>query len=239
MLLELLTWPEVETYLQTQDAIVLPIGSTEQHGPTGILGTDFVCAGAIARGLHETLDALVGPTIPFGMAEHHTGFPGTISLKPATLTHVVKDCVGSLAKHGFRKFFFVNGHGGNIAVLRTAFTEVYREGPQGKCRLVNWWTNSETYQFVKEHYGDKEGSHATPSEIALTMHITGRVVRLPLSPAPADSGIFSPEDFRQRYPDGRMGSDPTVATPEDGHRLYNLAVAAVGRQYTEFVRESG
>ncbi|MEH1815982.1 MAG: creatininase family protein, partial [Nostoc sp.] len=125
MLLHLSTWQEVEAYLQQSKGIIFPIGSTEQHGPTGLIGTDAICAEAIAAGVGDATQAIVGPTINVGMALHHTAFPGTISLRPSTLIQVVRDYVTCLAKAGFSKFYFINGHGGNIATLKAAFSETY------------------------------------------------------------------------------------------------------------------
>ena len=79
MQLQLQTWQEVETYLQTSRGIILPIGSTEQHGPTGLIGTDAICAEVIARGVGEAAGALVAPTISVGMAQHHLGFAGSMT----------------------------------------------------------------------------------------------------------------------------------------------------------------
>ena len=121
MLLHLSTWSEVEAYLNQSQSIILPIGSTEQHGPTGLIGTDAICAEAISKGVGETVQALVGPTINVGMALHHTDFPGTISLRPTTMIQVIRDYIVCLTKSGFTKFFFINGHGGNISTLKAAF----------------------------------------------------------------------------------------------------------------------
>jgi Uncharacterized protein, putative amidase len=68
MLLHLSTWPEVETYLESSRGIIIPIGSTEQHGPTGLIGTDAIAAEAISRAVGEAANALVAPTINVGMA---------------------------------------------------------------------------------------------------------------------------------------------------------------------------
>ncbi|NJM85211.1 MAG: creatininase family protein, partial [Leptolyngbyaceae cyanobacterium RM2_2_21] len=120
MLLHLSTWTEVEAYLQRSPGIIFPIGSTEQHGPTGLIGTDAICAEAIAKAVGENTQALVGPTINVGMALHHTAFPGSISLRPSTLIALIQDYIKPLAWAGFTRFFFVNGHGGNVNVINEA-----------------------------------------------------------------------------------------------------------------------
>ncbi len=115
MLLQHQTWREVEDYLGRSKGIILPIGSTEQHGPNGLIGTDAICAEVIARGVGEAADAMVGPTIGVGVAVHHMDFTGTMTVRPSTLIALMQDYVLSLARHGFRRFYFINGHGGNIA----------------------------------------------------------------------------------------------------------------------------
>lgn len=111
MLLHLSTWQEVEVYLTHSGGIIIPIGSTEQHGPTGLIGTDAICAEAIAKGVGEATKALVSPTINVGMALHHTAFPGTISLRPTTLIQVINDYITSLAKVGFTHYFLLTDMG--------------------------------------------------------------------------------------------------------------------------------
>lgn len=166
MQLHLSTWPEVENYLQSSSGIIFPIGSTEQHGPTGLIGTDAICAEAIAKGVGEATGAMVGPTINVGMALHHLAFPGSISLRPSTLIQVVMDYVSSLANAGFSRFYFINGHGGNIATLKAAFSETYHHlgshGQDVRCQVGNWFMARGVYQLAKELYSDQEGSHATP-----------------------------------------------------------------------------
>ncbi|BAY63952.1 creatininase [Calothrix brevissima NIES-22] len=245
MLLHLSTWPEVETYLQQSKGIILPIGSTEQHGPTGLIGTDAICAEAIARGVGEATQAMVGPTINVGMALHHTAFPGTISLRPSTLIQVVRDYVTCLSKAGFSKFYFINGHGGNIATLKAAFSETYahledlqiHNAHQVQCQVANWFMCSSVYKLAKELYGDQEGSHATPSEVAVTQFVYPEAIKqAPLSPEVAKGHrIYSAADFRLHYPDGRMGSNPALATPEHGKQFYDAAVKELSNSYLEFV----
>jgi creatinine amidohydrolase len=245
MMLHLSTWTEVEAYLERSQGIILPIGSMEQHGPTGLIGTDAICAEAIARGVGEATSALVGPTINVGMALHHTGFPGTISLKPSTLIQLVQDYLTSLTRAGFTKFFFINGHGGNVATLKAAFSETYAHltdlnilnAERVQCRLGNWFMCSSVYKLSKELYDNQEGSHATPSEVALTQYVYPDAIKqAPLS-AEVASGhpIYGAADFRRRYPDGRMGSNPALAKPEHGKQFYELAVKELSNSYLEFL----
>lgn len=90
-----------------------------------MIGTDAMVADAIARETGRRADLLVAPLFSIGVAEHHMAFPGTLSLRPSTLIALLLDTLHSLAHHGFRRFFFINGHGGNIATLKAAFSEIH------------------------------------------------------------------------------------------------------------------
>jgi len=246
MLLHHCTWPEVEARLKDSRGIIVPIGSTEQHGPNGLIGTDALCAEVVARGVGDALDALVAPTISVGMAQHHLGFPGSMTLRPSTLIAVLRDTVQSLVRHGFERVFFINGHGGNIATVGTAFSEIYaetsldptvRNAPGLRCRLRNWYESPKVQTLSKELYGNSEGSHATPSEVALTQYAFPETIkRAEMSPKIAPRGAFHDAlDYRARFPDGRIGSDPSLATPEAGRRLYEAAVADLSEDYRGFL----
>ena len=246
MQLQLCTWQEVEDHLKRSTGIIVPIGSTEQHGPNGLIGTDALTAELIARGIGEQADALVAPTISVGMAQHHMAFAGSMTLRPSTLIAVVHDTVRSLARHGFDRIYFLNGHGGNIATVTAAFSEVYadasldRDGgnaPRLRCKLKNWYETPGVKALSKELYGDAEGSHATPSEVAVTQFAYPEAIKTArMKPKLAPKGpILDAEDYRRRFPDGRIGSDPTLATPEAGKRLYEAAVKDLIEDYRAFL----
>ncbi len=248
MLLHLATWQEVEKYLKRSQSIIIPIGSTEQHGPTGLIGTDAICAEIIAKSVGEANQAMVAPTINVGMALHHTAFPGTISLRPTTLIIYIQDYLTSLSKAGFCNFFFINGHGGNIATLKAAFSQTYEhlatlDLPQAdhvRCTVANWFMCREVYQLAKELYGDQEGSHATPSEVAVTQFVYPEAIKKAELKKEVAKGhpIYGAGNFRACYPDGRMGSNPDLATPEHGKQFYELAVKELSESYQQFT-ESG
>jgi creatinine amidohydrolase len=224
----------------------VPIGSTEQHGPNGLVGTDAICPETIARGVGEQEQALVAPTISIGMAQHHLGFPGSITLRPSTLLAVVRDVVESLARHGFEHIYFLNGHGGNIATVTAAFSEVWAEAslgghasnrPAPRLKLANWWHGEGVRSISRELFGAAEGSHATPSEVALTWYAYPECANTTaMQPRVAPSGpIRDAADYRARFPDGRIGSDPSLASVEAGERLYQASVRDVAADYRQFI----
>jgi creatinine amidohydrolase len=189
---------------------------------------------------------MVAPAIAVGMAEHHMAFPGTVTYRPSTLIEVVSDYVLSLARHGFRRFVFVNGHGGNIATVNAAFYQAYAtadaraelKGADLRCRLANWWTSDSVRALTRKLYGDRNGMHAAASEIAVTQFVHPDASKqAPLDPPVAPGGTFyGPEDFRRRFPDGRIGSDPWLATPEHGGRLVAAADTHIAAEYRDFTR---
>jgi creatinine amidohydrolase len=95
----------------------------------------------------------------------------------------------------------------------------------------------EVYQLAKKLYGDQEGSHATPSEVALTQFVYPEAIKQATLSQEVGKGhpIYGAANFRQHYPDGRMGSNPDLATPEDGQKLYELAVKELSKSYQEFI----
>ncbi|GJG93054.1 creatininase family protein [Cupriavidus pauculus] len=244
MLLYLSTWSEIEQYLQRSRTIVVPIGSNEQHGPTGLLGTDWMCPEIICRHADQQGDILVAPTFNIGMAQHHLGFAGTISLRPSTFIAAIVDWTRSLARHGFEKILFLNGHGGNIASIEAAFSEIYAEASFAGRRtgfamkLTNWWDLEGVNELAKEMFPTGHGAHATPSEIAVTQYAYELIKHADYAPRIAPSGpIREALDFRARFPDGRMGSDPNQATPEKGKALVELAAKSLVKELAAFGEE--
>jgi creatinine amidohydrolase len=245
MQLHLQTWAEVERYLQTSKGIVMPIGSTEQHGPNGLIGTDAITAEVVGRGLGEAVGALVAPTISVGMAQHHLGFKGSMALRPTTMIAVIRDYVESLAVHGFERFYFVNGHGGNVATTTAAFSEIYSASSFGqasnrapiKCVLKNWYEMPNIKSLSKELYGDQEGSHATPSEVSLTWYAYPKSAKpMTMNPPVAPRGSFTDAaDYRRNFPDGRIGSNPGLSSIEHGKRIYDTAVKDLAEDYRRWL----
>jgi creatinine amidohydrolase len=252
--LKKMTWKQVEAHLVTSRGVIVPIGSIEQHGEAGLLGTDAICAEAVATRATTLANAIRAPTVEIGMAQFNLAFPGTLTLRPSTLVALMVDYVKSLALSGFTHIYVLNGHGGNVAPVRTAFQEVYAErsfagavAPPLYCRLVNWWDPPEVALLRRNLYAAAEGFHATPSEVAITQALHPELVTpagfAPGLPKTAESAVmqhggdpyFDAADHRARYPDGRVGSDPSLATVAAGELILETAGAAIAADYRAFV----
>ena len=243
MRLEASTWGEIAAYLCRSQAIVIPVGSTEQHGPTGLCGTDFICPDLIAQKAEERRELLVAPVLAYGMSQHHLAFPGTVTLSPSTYIAVIKDLCLSLARHGFRQIFILNGHGGNTASLQAAISEIYFEasiaGTSAKFAVMarNWWQLEGIGQEIEKLYGGLEGYHATPSEFAVAamrypalLDKTDKAGTEPAVTGPVRDAM----DFRDRFPDGRVGSAPAAARAVHGRLLVDRAADALLAELDRF-----
>lgn len=116
LLLQEMTWTDVRDYLKSNDMVIIPLGSTEQHGPHLPLGTDFYLSLDTAKAISARTGVVVAPVVMPGYSLYHSGFPGTLSLKPETLEEVIYETAVMLVKYGFRRIMLFNYHGGNNAV---------------------------------------------------------------------------------------------------------------------------
>jgi creatinine amidohydrolase len=156
----------------------------------------------------------------------------------------MKDWAESLKRHGFERLYWLNGHGGNIATITAAFSEIYHgvtfgdagNRPTLRCHLRNWWELAGVSDLCRQLFPVGEGSHATPSEVSVTWFGYPEAAKqVAMAPKIAPTGpILDAEDFRRRFPDGRIGSDPGQASIAAGERLVGLAVRAVIEEFKQF-----
>jgi creatinine amidohydrolase len=243
MQLHLCSWPEVEAYLAKSKTVLIPIGSTEQHGPNGLLGTDALCAELIGRQAGEEAGVMVAPVFNVGQAQHHMAFPGTITLRPSTMIAAMTDWARSLGHHGFERFYWLNGHGGNIATINAAFSEIWHahslsesRGAAPLCKLRNWWELPGVGEVCRQIFPVGEGHHATPSEVSVTYYFFPAAQKqVVMEPKIAPLGsIRDAADYRRQFPDGRIGSDPSRASPEAGEKIVAAAVQSLVAELRAF-----
>lgn len=160
-----MSWVDVEGYLKGSDIILIPIGSTEEHGPAAPLGLDTYVAIAMVEDAARQTGVIATPPIWFGDSSHHLAFPGTISIRTEVLTEYMKDVLRSLIKHGFKKIIVVNGHKGvNLPALQSALRNVKEfEHPDVFFALIDplkIGAEAALERETKEHHaGELEISH--------------------------------------------------------------------------------
>jgi creatinine amidohydrolase len=215
--------------------LVVPVGSTEQHGPHLATGTDAMLATAIAERAAAVASRphtiLLAPTVSYGASAHHLPFGGTLSLEVSTFQLVLRDLLASAASAGCRRVFLLNGHGGNAAACATAVAEASREHG-----LVAATALAGDLVEADEIDGPVRG-HAGSFETSLVLALDpDRVRRDRVAPSPGGSarktpsGLVVGEPGRWEELDG-FTDRPDEASPQRGERALAACVAAVAAAF--------
>lgn len=198
-----MNWMQVEAYLEKDDRVIVPLGSTEQHAYLS-LSTDNILSEKIATDAAEPLGIPVFPAQAYGITPSFMAYPGTVTLRMATFLAVVQDILTSLKQTGFRRIMLLNGHGGNIPAGNSALEWM---GDHPECSVIfhNWWMAPKTMAKVKEI--DPIASHASWMENFPWTRLEG--VSLPSHQKPMvdldQLRRLSPEKARTLLEDGNYG----------------------------------
>ncbi len=232
--------PEMASLDASEVVVIVPVGSIEQHGPHLRLDEDIANALALAElsGTSSPRQVIVAPPVWWGMAAHHMGFAGTISLRMETMTALVADICASIAAHGFRRVLLLNGHGGNQAVLTATAAQASADLGILAWTLSYWALVPDVLREVGSSPPGGMG-HAGEMETSLALHLRPDTVDRDALRAdiPASAGTRRAIDFRSPGPvaapldlrrDSREGvlGDPTDASAEKGAVITD---AIVGR----------
>ncbi len=219
-------WMQIEEYLSRDDRIVLPTGSTEQHGYLS-LGTDAILAERVAAEAAEPLGIPVLPVLPFGMAPYFAAFPGSMSLRITTYIEVLRDLLDGLAGQGFRRIAIVNGHGGNSPVTGFIREWVCLPRPERVQVLFHSWYNAPQTAAAASQF-DPDQMHAGWVENFTWTRVTGADVPAGSRPViPREHfGLLDAAQVRAAAPDGVLGG--AYARPdEDMKVVWDAGVAEV------------
>src|SRR5438093_446828 len=171
----------VEQYLSENDLVLVPVGSTEQHGPHSPLSTDVLIPQEVCRRVALARGGLVAPSISYGISDAHVGFKGLAYLTVRTFMSVIEDVCYSLAESGFRKIYFVNGHWSNTGAIELACHSVESRLPRGTLACpVTYWVGLPPEQ-AEEYLGMRVGVHANIGETSAVMAINPQLVDLNLA----------------------------------------------------------
>jgi creatinine amidohydrolase len=247
-----MTWEQVDERITAGvDAVLVPIGTTEQHGPHMPLDTDcFIARGlatrAAERGHEEGVSILVAPTLNVTLSWYHMQFPGSMRLSTTTFLQVFREVCDSLVHHGFENLVAVNGHGGNIAALTVAVNH-YFETTGHRVFLAQWW------DLASDVLADVEGPmiHAEEAETSLALALgqtvyeeratrdaydRGGAVKeagLPWTSLgryemrPRGPGVIVPMDMLRDITASGVVGDATKARLETGEKMVSVVVPRI------------
>jgi mycofactocin precursor peptide peptidase len=216
------TWPEVDGIARRRPGdqvpapiVLVPVGSTEQHGPHLPLATDTIIAEELTgRAVHHTDGLMIGPTISVSASGEHADFPGTLSIGSQVMTSVIVELVRSA--DWAAGVVLVNGHGGNHEAIVDAISTVNAEGR----RALAWWPN-----WPRRRDGGPADLHAGRIETSMMLAIDPGLVRLELAVAGADASIgdLRTRGVRAISSNGVLG-DPDGASGREGERFITAFV---------------
>jgi creatinine amidohydrolase len=230
-----LTWEEMNQAITAQKVVILPTGTTEQHGPHLPLDVDrfLVQEVCLEAGRRAPQELLVLPAVPYGLNLHHIDFPGTIHVEPEVFVAYCLNVTKSVAYHGFRHILLVNGHGSNTPLVDLVARKTVLE-TSSICAAVNYFALAwPSFEDIRE---SDTVAHADEFETSLYLHLAPDRVRMDRAVAGQDRrGSYLSSDSTREYPvrfsdywsrwtTTGVHGDPTSATAEKGKRIMEAAV---------------
>lgn len=256
-----MTWPEVDEVLSKPNAVLIPVGSVEQHGPHLPLSVDSRCAAYIAEQAAEKvaedqqIRMIVAPAIQYTEVTTFQSFPGTIGISADTEIRVIGDIARSFIKQGFKNIIFVNGHFPNVTLISTALHQVSVDFPEAGLYAASWWALG--FEVIPKVRKSTICLHADELETSVSLVIQPENVHLDKAVKEFPSYSLSEKwvypDFydpnrvfyhsRKKFPKmgtnpGVMG-DPTVASRETGEKILKAVVDDLAEIIVEVVQSGG
>ena len=236
-----LTWAELPAKIaEANQAAILPIGATEQHGPHMGCGMDYVLADTLCSAVSTVTNVPMLPTMPYGCSIGHSQrCPGTLAIQPITLINMMKD-IGDWAYHsGIRRLFIVNTHVTNAAPLRCALEMLRAEHDDMMVTVINSAHISERVRQF--HHADGDDWHANDAETSLMLATAPHMVRSELlnfadDPDRTEGLVFS-HPVNRTSTNGVTGT-PSISTTEKGQEWFQWMVEDLSKLIQQGLKET-
>lgn len=217
--------------------VILPVGATEQHGPHLPLGVDTFSVQSVALGVSAETGIPVLPYLPYGCSLGHSQkWPGTISLKPETLAHIVLEVAEWIDNAGFEQLLILNGHTTNWAPLRCGLENIRHNYPEISVALRSIWDISRGIYDI--YHEDAVNFHANCAETSLMLALRPDLVNMDLAMDEPDRSAhcFFSYLVSQESVYGGTGK-PTQATKKMGDVLLSLCIQELSDQLLQAMHE--
>ena len=225
------TWEDLGSYFEAESLALVPVGSTEQHGPHLPEATDHLIAESLARAAADRTGYLCTPTVNVGVSPHHRQFHGTMWVDAPEFRDYVESLTRNLTYHGVDRVVYVNAHGGNVQHLREVGRRLHQDGT---AYCIEWMWDESITPLIEEVF-ETPGPHGGPKETAMIQHIAPDLVKDDRLADARDGGLtdFQRDERRvhgartfydaiENTANGVLG-DQTDASPEVGERLFEAA----------------
>jgi creatinine amidohydrolase len=244
-----MTSPEIEAFLGRSQTVIVPTGSSEQHGPHGPLLTDVLVPQEVARRIAPRVGALVAPPINYALSYPHTGFTGVVQIRIPTFMVLIEDLCVSFAAMGFTRIVFLNGHYDNTYAIAYACANAADRMPAGvRSFPINYWDGM-TADEAAEFFGPSTGLHANRGETSAILAINPALVdmdranaELPPFPEVTNAAavhtafFFSAPGSVHRATHSGTWGDAREATAEFGERYLGLVAKSTIRLLDDIER---
>jgi creatinine amidohydrolase len=240
---------EVEAFLAEHQTVIVPTGSTEQHGPHGPLLTDVLIPQEVARRVANRVGAVVAPPINYALSYPHVGFTGVVHVRIPTFMALIEDLCLSLAAVGFTRIVFLNGHYDNTYAIAYACANAADRMPAGvHAYPINYWDGM-TATEAAEYFGPSTGLHANRGETSAVLAIDPRLVDMDRanaemppfpevgSPASVHTAFFfsAPGSVHRATRSGTWG-DARESSAEYGERYLQVVTDGTARLLDDIER---
>jgi creatinine amidohydrolase len=229
-----MSWVEFRDVMATNDLVIIPVGSIEEHGPHNPLGTDMLIARAAARAIGAKAQAPVAPVMPVGNARNLAAFPGTATIDPELLRQVMVQLCEAYIRHGAKRFLFINGHGGNTATLKRVSADLYARH-KAIATQTEWWL---TLPRISEYpCNDHGGKYETSMVMAVDEGLVNmaKAVTVPRKNLSAQltfsnglqfrgAKLTSPVPLDRLTPMGNYGAEAEQADVRMGRKMFDVYV---------------
>ncbi|WP_254278883.1 creatininase family protein [Haloarcula marina] len=225
-------WPDLESYFESESLALVPLGSTEQHGPHLPEGTDHIIAESFARAAAEETGYLCTPTVNIGVSSHHRQFHGTMWADAPAFRDYVESVTRNLASHGIDRVVYVNAHGGNVEHLREVGRRLRDDGTM---YAIEWMWDESITERIEELF-ETPGPHGGPKETALIQHLAPELVHEDRIADARDGGLAEFDESTGRVhgartfydaidtTDNGVFGDQTDASADAGAELFTAAL---------------
>jgi len=234
---EEMTWYEARAAASALNAVIIPVGATEQHGPHLPLAVDTLLGSAVALAVSAVTGVPVIPPLCYGVSGSHGDFGGTISLRPETLIHVVEDVIESLYERGIRQFILLNGHIWNNGALDVSAEKLRVRHRDARVRALGYVTMYPGPEVNGRVRFGRGLMHANFFETSVMLHLYPELVRMERATSHLDVDSFWDYRMDQVSETGVWGRDVAEANAAHGQAEFERCVITTARAVASAVRE--